>query len=85
MASNILSGRFDNGDFESWLREFEACCDANGWKVTGERDEKILKLPAFHFSVARPHKRKTYKDATKELKKYIVVPCCTAGNFVCPI
>ena len=43
MSSSILPGRFDNGDFECWLREFNACCDANGWKVTEERDDKILK------------------------------------------
>ena len=47
MSLSILLGRFDNGDFECWLREFNACCDANGWKVTEERDDKILKLPAF--------------------------------------
>ena len=47
MSSSILPGRFDNGNFECWLREFNACCDANGWKVTAERDDKILKLPAF--------------------------------------
>jgi hypothetical protein len=45
MSSNILPGRFDNGDFECWLREFDACCDANGWKVAGERDDKICSVP----------------------------------------
>ena len=54
MSSNILPGRFDNGDFECWLREFDACCDANGWKVAGERDDKILKLPAFQFGIKLP-------------------------------
>ena len=43
MSSSILPGRFDNGDVECWLREFNACCNANGWKVTEECDDKILK------------------------------------------
>ena len=77
MSSNILPGRFDNGDFECWLREFDACCDANGWKVAEGRDNKILKLPAFlrekaasHFYAIPVVKRANYKDAAvAELKK----------------
>lgn len=76
MSSNILPGRFDTGDFECWLREFDACCDANGWKVAEARDDKILKLPAFlrgkaasHFYAIPVEKRATYKDAVAELKK----------------
>ena len=74
-SGTILPGRFDNGDFESWLREFDACCAANGWKVTDERDDKILKLPAFlrdkaasHFYAIAEDRRKTYKDAVAELR-----------------
>jgi hypothetical protein len=74
MSSNILPGRFDNCDFECWLREFDACCDANGWKVAGERDDKILKLPAFlrgkaasHFYAIPADRRTKYKDAVAEL------------------
>ena len=76
MSSNILPVRFENGDFETWLREFEACCDANGWKVTEERDDRLLKLPAFlrgqaanHYYAIPADRRKTYQDAIKELKK----------------
>ena len=76
MSSNILPGRFDNGDFECWLREFDACCDANGWKVVEDRDDKILKLPAFRRGKAASHfyaipvaKRANYKDAVAEFKK----------------
>jgi hypothetical protein len=28
--SAILPGIFDDGDFYAWLREFDACCAANG-------------------------------------------------------
>ena len=43
----ILPGKFDDGDFDAWLREFDACSAANGWRVTEDKDDKILKLPAF--------------------------------------
>ena len=43
----ILPGKFDDDDFDAWLREFDACAAANGWKVTEHTDDKILKLPAF--------------------------------------
>ena len=76
MSLSILPGRFDSGDFESWLREFNACCDANGWKVTEERDDKILKLPAFlrgkavsHFYAIPAEKRTKFVDAVAELRK----------------
>ena len=32
---------------EPWLPKFEACRDANGWKVIEEHGVKGLKLPAF--------------------------------------
>ena len=76
MSSSILPGGFDNGDFECWLQEFDACCDANGWKVAEDSDDKILKLPAFlrgraasHFYAIPVAKCATYKDAVAELKK----------------
>ena len=76
MSSSILPGRFDNGDFECWSCEFDGCCDANGWKVSGERDDKILKLPVFlwgkpasHFYAIPAERRTKYKDAVAELKK----------------
>ena len=76
MSSSILPGRFDNGDFECWLREFNACCDANGWKATEEHDDKILKLPAFlrgeaasHFYAIPAEKRTKFVDAVAELRK----------------
>ena len=76
MSSSILPGRFDNGDFECWLCEFDMCCDTNDWKVAGERGDNILKLPAFlrakaasHFYAIPTERRKKYKDAVAELKK----------------
>ena len=39
--------KFDDGYLDAWLREFDACSAANGWKVTETIDDKILKLPAF--------------------------------------
>ena len=68
MSSSILPGRFDNGDFECWLREFNACCDANGWKVTEERDHKILKA-ASHFYAIPAEKRTKFVNAVAELQK----------------
>ena len=76
MSSSILPGRIDNGDFECWLREFNACCDANGWKVTAERYDKILKLPAFlrgktasHFYAIPAEKRTKFANAVAEHRK----------------
>ena len=50
---SILPGKFDGGDFDAWLHEFDACCAANGCKVTDVNDEKIVKLPInlllYHF------------------------------------
>ncbi len=43
----ILPGKFDDGDFDAWLCEFDACSAANVWQVTEDKDDKILKLPAF--------------------------------------
>lgn len=42
----ILPGKF-KGDLIAWLREFDACCAANGLKVSESTDQKILKLLAF--------------------------------------
>jgi hypothetical protein len=47
MSTAILPGKFDDGDFDAWLREFDACSTANGWKVTEASEAKILKLSAF--------------------------------------
>ena len=86
-TSSILPGRFDNGDFESWLREFDACCAANGWKTTEDRDDKILKLPAFlggqaasNFYAIPAEQRTTYATAVTELKKSMC-PAANRENF----
>ncbi len=91
MSSNILPARFDNGDFECWLREFDACSDANGWKVAEDRDDKILKLPAFlrgkaasHFYAIPAAKRTTYKDAVAELRKSLC-PAAQRETFFCSV
>ena len=58
-----------------WLREFDACCAANGWTVNESTDHKILKHPAFlrgqaasHFYAIPEEKRSSYYDAVTELK-----------------
>ena len=44
MASGaILPTKFEGDDVVAWLREFDACALANGWKD----EDKIKKLPAF--------------------------------------
>jgi hypothetical protein len=72
MSSAILPGRFESGDIVVWLREFDACAEANGWKA----EDKIKKLPAFlrgqaasHFYAIPEDDRKTYVDASKGLKE----------------
>ena len=87
-SSNILPARFDNGDFECWLRKFDACSDANGWKVAEDRDDKFLKLPAFlrgkaasHFYAIPAAKRTTYKDAVAELRKSLCPAAQRARHF----
>ena len=69
--ASILPGKFDgSSDLATWLREFDACCDASGWKT----DDKIKKLPAFlrgpaasHFYAIDENGRKSYDDAVKGL------------------
>ena len=91
MSSSNMPGRFDNGDFVSWLREFDTCCPANDWTTTEDCDDKILKLPAFlqgrvvsHFYaiLAAQHTTYMYATAVAELKK-LRKPClCPAAeNF----
>lgn len=72
MATSILPSKFDGDDIVAWLREFDACALANGWKD----DDKIKKLPAFlrgraatHFYATPAEERATYANATKKLKQ----------------
>ena len=72
----ILPGKFDDDDFDAWLREFDACAAANGWKVTEHTDDKILKLPAFlrgraacNFYAIPEGERRTYNDAVKSMRQ----------------
>ena len=76
VMSAILPGKFDDGDFDAWLREFDACSAANGWKVTETTDDKLLKLPAFlrgraasNFYAIPEGERRTYKDAVASLRR----------------
>ena len=83
MSSSILPGRFDNGDFECWLREFNACCDANGWKFTAERDDKILKSPAFlrGKTCGKAYQvRRCCRGASK-----VSLPNCPTRDFLCVV
>ena len=83
----ILPGKFDDGDFDAWLREFDACSAANGWKVTETTDDKILKLPAFlrgraasNFYAIPEGERRTYKDAIKSMRRALC-PQAKRENF----
>ena len=74
----ILPRKFDDGDFDACLREFDACSAANGWKVTEVTDDKMLKLPAFY---AIPEgERRTYKDAVKSMRRALC-PQAKRENF----
>ena len=84
-----MPGQFDNGDFVSWLREFDTCCPANDWTTTEDCDDKILKLPAFlqgrvvsHFYaiLAAQHTTYMYVTAVAELKKLRKPGLCPAAN-----
>ena len=33
MTTAILPSKFEQGDFTVWLREYDACADANGWNT----------------------------------------------------
>ena len=72
MATAILPSKFERGDLTTWLREYDACAEANGWAA----DAKIKKLPAFlrgesasHYYALEGDSRKSYADATKVLKR----------------
>ena len=85
--SAILPGKFDDGDFDAWLREFDACCAANGWKVTKANDEKIVKLPAFlrgraasNFYAIPADNRSTYADAVASMRRALC-PQAKRENF----
>jgi hypothetical protein len=77
MATSILPSKFDGDDIVVWLREFDACALANGWKD----EDKIKKLPAFlrgraatHFYATPVAERATYDAATKKLKQALCPP-----------
>ena len=74
--SAILPGKFDDGDFDAWLREFDACCAANGWQVTEDNDGKIIKLSAFlrgraasNFYAIPAANRTAYADVVKSMRR----------------
>ncbi|CAB3987391.1 ac transposable element-derived 4 [Paramuricea clavata] len=79
MTTSILPSKFERGDLTTWLREYDACAEANEWDAAA----KIKKLPAFlrgeaasHFYSLNQDSRKTYADATKALKEAICPPAC---------
>ena len=85
--SAILPGKFDDGDFDAWLREFDACCAANGWQVTEDNDGKIIKPPAFlrgraasNFYAIPAANRTTYADAVKSMRRALC-PQAKRENF----
>lgn len=73
MASGaILPTKFEGDDVVAWLREFDACALANGWKD----EDRIKKLPAFlrgraasHFYAIPADDRATYAAAVTKLKE----------------
>ena len=83
MSSAILPGKFQSGDIVVWLREFDACPEANGWKA----EDKIKKLPVFlrgqaasHFYAIPEDDRKSYDDASKGLKEALC-PKASRENY----
>lgn len=74
--SLILPGNYDaSSDFSTWLREFNLCGDANGWKD----EDKIKKLPAFFRGPAATHfyamsENDRYPDAVKGLNEALCPP-----------
>ena len=72
MASiSVVPEKFTDGDFVSWLRNFECCATANGWKD----DEMLRKLPAFlrgqaaaYFYSLPADQKDTYAHLTAALK-----------------
>ena len=40
---SVVPEKFETGDFAEWLRNFECCVAANGWKD----DDKLKKLSTF--------------------------------------
>ena len=88
MSTAILQGKFDDGDFDAWLREFDACSTANGWKVTEASDAKILKLPAFlrgraasNFYAIPEGEGRTYADAVKAMRRALCPPAKRENFF----
>ena len=81
--TTILPTKFEGDDVVAWLREFDACALANGWKD----EDKIKKLPAFlrarassHFYAIPADERTTYATATKRLKEALC-PLVERENF----
>ena len=79
MATAILPSKFERGDLTTWLQEYDACAEANGWTA----DAKIKKLPAFlrgeaasHYYALEEDSRKSYADATKALKEAMCPSAC---------
>ena len=67
----ILPRKFDDGDFVAWLREFDACAAANGWKVTEMK--KLLHMRQKLFRLANRN--------TQRLKKKRLLLCLAQATF----
>ena len=77
MATSILPIKFDEDDVVTWLREFDACTLANGWKD----EDKIQKFSAFlrgraatHFYAIPNAEKAKYDLARKKLKEALCPP-----------
>eukprot|EP00794_Sanderia_malayensis_P019333 gene19333-biopygen16220 len=72
MSVSIIPEKFESGDFVAWLRNFECCASANGWKD----EDKLKKLPAFlkgpaaaHFHGLVAEQKESYATLLAHLKK----------------
>ena len=84
MSTAILPGKFDGGDIITWLREFDACAEANGWNA----EAKLKKLPAFlrgqaasHFYALDDESRGSYAVVVKALKEAMCPPASREVYF----
>ena len=79
MGTAILPSKFEWGDSTTWLREYDACAEANRWTA----DAKIKKLPAFlqgeaasHYYTLEEGSRYLYVDSTKAMKEAMCPSAC---------
>lgn len=69
MATAILPSKFERGDLTTWLREYDACAEANGWTAEAKIKKFQLSFEAKQLATST-HLRRAVASRMPMLQKY---------------